>query len=377
MLYSFGKGGPDDGASPVAGVINIKGVLYGTTEQGGKYGHVDGAYGYGTVFNVTPSGTETVLHSFKGGTGDGKYPEAGLVDVRGTLYGTADEGGTKDRGTVFAITRSGNETVLYKFKGGSRDGAHPSAGLINVAGTLYGETLSGGTGENRGSGDGTVFSITLSGVETVLYRFKGGSGDGESPYGGLVNVRGTLYGTTYMGGANGNGTVFSITPSGKETVVYSFKGGSADGAHPYASLVEVNGTLYGTTFEGGAKNEGTVFSITPSGKEIVLHSFKGGSADGAYPIASLVNLSGTLYGTTPDGGSNCKTGSGYHGCGTIFAITPSGKETVLYKFKGGSRDGFHPSAGLIDVAGTLYGTTPSGGSGCYGARCGTVFWLSP
>jgi uncharacterized repeat protein (TIGR03803 family) len=266
-LYSF-KGGSGDGASPEAGLMNVKGTLYGTTSAGG-------ANNYGTVFSISPSGTETVLYSFKGGSGDGRYPYAGLLNVNGTLYGTTDEGGAKDDGTVFAITRSGKETALYRFKGGSKDGSRPVAGLINVKGTLYGETPLGGNG--GGAGNGTVFSITPFGVETVLYRFKGGSGDGESPLGELVNVNSTLYGTTNGGGANENGTVFWITTSGKETVLHSF-GGSGDGYSPQAGLVSVNGTLYGTTFYGGSKYKGTVFSITPSDKETVLYSFKGGSA---------------------------------------------------------------------------------------------------
>jgi uncharacterized repeat protein (TIGR03803 family) len=354
VLYSFGVSG--DAANPYAGVINVKGMLYGTTAYGG-------ANGDGTVFSITPSGTETVLYSFKGGPGDGEYPIAGLINVKGKLYGTTSQGGANCSssggcGTVFAITPSGRETVLHSF-GASGDGNGPFAGLIKVKGTLYGATMEGGA-----NGDGTVFSITPSGTETVLYSFKGGSGDGEFPLASLINVKGILYGTTVYGGANDDGTVFSVTRSGTETLRYSFKG-TPDGQRPYAGLINVEGTLYGTTHLGGANGDGMVFAITPSGTESVIYSFKGGSGDGEYPYAGVINVKGTLYGTTIEGGAN--------GVGTIFSTTPSGTEIVLHSF-GGSGDGQYPYyGGLINVKGKLYGTTYYGGA--YGD--GTVFRFSP
>ena len=363
VLYSF-KGGAD-GEYPWAGLVNVKGTLYGTTEKGG-------ANNDGTVFRITTSGKKTVLHSF-GGSGDGEYPWAGLINVNGTLYGTTFGGGAYSSscsseycgyGTVFSITLSGTETVLYSFKG-SRAGEGPYAGLIDVKGTLYGTTLFGG-----GNNEGTVFSVTPSGTETVLHRF-GGSGDGADPYASLIDVKGTLYGTTYAGGANGCrygrgcGTVFSISPRGKETVLHSF-GGSGDGEYPWAGLINVNGTLYGTTTMGphhrSARCCGTVFSGTPSGTETVLYRFKGSHhGDGDYPQAILLNVNGTLYGTTYAGGNG----------GTLFSVTMGGKEKVLHNF-GGSGDGGDPAAGLIDVKGMLYGTTVFGGTGG-----GTVFSLTP
>jgi uncharacterized repeat protein (TIGR03803 family) len=352
VLYRF-KGAPGDGYIPVAGLLNVKGTLYGTTFLGG-------ANNDGIVFSITPSGEETVLYSFKGGSGDGENPYAGLLNVNGTLYGTTVSGGANGDGTVFKLTTSGSETVLYSFKGGSGDGEDPYAGLLNVKGTLYGTTGLGGT-----NADGTVFSITTSGAETLLYSFKGGSADGEDPDAGLINVNGTFYGTTQKGGAHSDGTVFSITPSGAETLLYSFKGGSGDGEDPYAGLLNVKGTLYGTTQSGGASDDGTVFEITTSGTETVLYSFKG-SSDGQYPYASLLNLKGTLYGTTGQGGGS------YRG-GTAFAVTTSGKETVLHIFGPGSGDGENPNGGLINVKGTLYGTTEDGGV----SNQGTVFSLSP
>jgi uncharacterized repeat protein (TIGR03803 family) len=382
VLYSF-KGGSKDGANPFAGLINVNGTLYGTTEFGGAHCEASSRGGCGTVFAITKSGAEKVLHSF-GASGDGRYPVAGLINVNGTLYGTTYNGGSgcgsPGCGTVFAITPSGAETVLYRFSSG--DGAHPFAGLINVNGTLYGTTFNGG-----GYYDGTVFKITTSGEATTLHSF-GASGDGYYPRAGLINVKATLYGTTLEGGsyclgtpraavhplAALCGTVFAITTSGTETVLYSFKGGRKDGAYPDAGLINVSGTLYGTTTSGGkyctgSYNCGTVFSITTSGKETVLHSF-GSGLDGADPFAGLLNVKGRLYGTTPLGGATS-------GGGTVFAITPSGAETVLYRF-GSPGDGFEPEAGLINVSGTLYGTTTNGGKYCTGGyNCGTVFSLSP
>jgi uncharacterized repeat protein (TIGR03803 family) len=156
---------------------------------------------------MTASGKEKVLHSFGNGK-DGTEPETALVEVNGTLYGTTSYGGAYGAGIVFSITPSGRETVLHTFTYG--DGAVPTATLLNVNGTLYGTTAAGGA-----DGYGTVFSITLSGNETVLYSFKGFQ-DGELPYSGLSYVNGKFYGTTNLGGAQtgccGFGTVYSIRP---------------------------------------------------------------------------------------------------------------------------------------------------------------------
>jgi uncharacterized repeat protein (TIGR03803 family) len=215
-----------------------------------------------------------------------------------------------------------------------------------------------------------VFATTTSGKEKVLHSF-GGEGDGGTPFAGLANVNGTLYGTTYTGGANDDGTVFAITTSGAETILHSFNGRAGDGVAPQAGLVDVNGTLYGTTFTGGENGDGTVFAITTSGTETVLYSFGGGATDGAFPQAGLLSIKGALYGTTYAGGVHCNS-RGRSGCGTAFSITTSGSETVLYRFKARfKKDGAHPEGGLIDVNGTLYGTTSTGGT--YGD--GTVFAL--
>jgi uncharacterized repeat protein (TIGR03803 family) len=264
------------------------------------------------VFSITPSGHETVLHRFAGPP-DGKQPYAPLRNVNGTLYGTTELGGAYNSGTVFSISPGGKEKVLYSFRN-SPDGALPAAGLIDVTGTLYGTTRSGGAygAYSCVPACGTVFIITPSGKEKVLYSFGKGS-DGVEPATALVEVKGTLYGTTCCGGANcgsvGCGTVFSITPSGRETVLHSFNG--SDGLGPGATLLNVNGTLYGTTNGGGAYKDGTVFSITRSGHETVLYSFKGGQ-DGDLPQSGLSYVNGTFYGTTPSGGA--------HNDGTVYSI---------------------------------------------------------
>ncbi len=371
VLYSFK--GRYDGRDPHAGpLIYLKGKLYGTTEYGGGPCH-DRCFG-GTLFSITTSGSESVVHSFEVGSGDGKNPRSGVTDVKGALYGTTVHGGVASCycGTVFKVTLAGAETVLHSFAGGS-DGVGPEYGLVNVNGTLYGTTANGGT-----SGNGTVFAITTHGKETVLHSFAGAP-DGANPKAQLLNVNGTLYGTTFYGGANcssrgGCGTVFTITPSGAESILYSFKGGAGDGEYPtQEALLNVNGTLYGTTKRGGTHNRGTVFSITPSGSETIIHSF-GGIGDGIYPYGGLIEVNGTLYGATSNGGSvSCGVRYGnVHGCGTVFSITPSGTESVLHSF-GAPRDGKYPYGGVTDVNGTLYGTTTAGGT----KDAGIVFSLSP
>jgi uncharacterized repeat protein (TIGR03803 family) len=354
----------NDGANPFGSPVKVRGKLYGTTSSGS-------AGRAGTVFSITTSGKEHTLYSFRKGTSDGSTPEAGLIHLKGTLYGTTEFGGTGAHGTIFSITTAGVENVLYRFPGnrfhgGPRRGARPVASLIDVGGTLYGTAEDGGADDH-----GTVFGITTSGAENELYSFAGPL-DGAHPVASLINVGGTLYGTTENGGEYNGGTVFSITTSGTENVLYSF-GSGEDGSYPEARLIDVGGTLYGTTFYGGANGDGAVFSITTGGTEKVLYSFRDGP-DGKNPEAGLIDVNGKLYGTTKYGGdSGC---SGYGGCGTIFSVTTSGAEKVLHSFGGAGSDGENPE-GLFDLAGVLYGVTTYGGpTHCFNG-CGTVFALNP
>jgi uncharacterized repeat protein (TIGR03803 family) len=380
-IYTFKGSG--DGAFPESSLIAVKGMLFGTTSEGGTgNGSVCQDSSCGTVFTVSISGTQRVLHSFKGYPSDGGSPDYGLTAIKNSFYGTTPLGGNGQCGTsssgsyptgcgiVFKLTRSGKEDVLYTFEANA-DGAYPEAGLTLVNGTFYGTTAQGGSGSCIGSsfcGYGTVFAVSPSGMERVLYRFKGGN-DGLYPSGNLLVANGMLYGTA-QGGAPGCsrygcGIVFVVTASGKERVIYRFKEKS-DGSGPNGGLVVLNGKLYGTTGAGGASGKGTVFEISTTGSERVLYSFKGGT-DGAGPEAGLVAVNGALYGTTwAGGGSRCQ-----YGCGTIFKITASGTESVLHLYKYVTGDAEHPKAALTDLSGTLYGTTFYGGGG------GTVFGISP
>jgi len=365
-LYTFTGG--NDGGNPPCGLISGgKGILpatlrfYGTTETGGSAG-------FGTVFKVE-TGFETVLHSFAGGS-DGTVPEAAVVmDGSGNFYGTTKKGGTFGLGVVFKLTPGGSESALYSFTGGS-DGSSPVASLImDGAGNLYGTTEKGGA-----SGLGVVFKVAPGGSESVLHPFAGS--DGAYPVAGLImDETGNLYGTTSAGGSSTNcsggcGTVFRLAPDNTQTVLHSFSAGS-DGSNPQAGVImDKVHNLYGTTRDGGAHAKGTVFKLSHKGKEIVLHSFAGGS-DGANPAGGVIKKRGFLYGTTFAGGA------GDHG--TVFK-TPNipGADTVLYAF-GGASDGAHPKGGLVNVAGNLFGTTYAGGDpGCnMGEGCGVVFELTP
>src|ERR1039457_5234956 len=323
--------------------------------------------------------TLTTIHRFcsQSGCPDGAGPYAGLVQAaNGGLYGTTLVGGTNSAGTIFKITPGGTLTTLYSFcpQTNCTDGAEPEAGLFQAAnGDLYGTTYFGGT-----NGQGTVFKITQGGTLTTLYSFCSQTNctDGATPGAGLVQAaNGDLYGTTYFGGTNG-GTVFKITPGGTLTTLYNFcsQTNCTDGTGPLAGLVQAaNGDLYGTTYFGGT-NGGTVFKITPGGTLTTLYSFCSqgvypGCTDGLNPDAGLVQAAnGDFYGTTSSGGAN--------GGGTVFKITPSGTLTTLYSFcsQTNCTDGEGPGAGLVQAAnGDLYGTTYGGGTN----SGGTIFKITP
>jgi uncharacterized repeat protein (TIGR03803 family) len=369
VLYSF-QGG-SDGADPFSALIaDASGKLYGTTAVGGGGANCDDrGFGCGTVFELAPDGTESVLYAFQGGD-DGALPEAGLVaDGAGDFYGTTVAGGGPDKGTVFKLSSDGTETVLYAFNGGS-DGETPDSNLIlDKHGNLYGTTVYGGnlTGPECGDiGCGTVFEVTPAGTETILYAFQGGS-DGLQPSGGLIrDVGGSLYGMAGGGGSGSNcagfgcGTVFSIAPNGTKSVLYSFQGGS-DGSTPVGGLIkDQGGNLYGATLGGGGPCDcGTVFKLAPDGTETVLYAFQEGN-DGGIPAAGIImDKAGNLYGTTfAGGGMHCSHTS--DGCGTVFKLAPDGTETVLFAFFG--KHGVQPEASLLMAKHELlYGTASAGG----------------
>ena len=307
VLHSFT--GVKDGAVPAAGLIHdLAGNFYGTTQGGGDL--ACDRFGCGTVFRLNAAGKYKLLYRFVGGT-DGKFPSAGLVrDDLGNLYGTTSQGGPYGYGTVFKLDPTGTETVLHSFAGGP-EGAFPQAGLVldQATGNLYGTTNAGA------NGGGALFELDPSGNLTSLYVFNGL--DGANPYASLLrDAAGNLYGTTANGGASGDGTVFELDTTGAEIVLHSFTG-VADGSNPRAPLIQdAKGTLYGTAVSGGAGGLGVVFKMDPiSGKVKVLHSFAGGTTDGNSPLAGLIpGRDGFLYGTTYLGGAVDE--------GTVFRIAP-------------------------------------------------------
>jgi uncharacterized repeat protein (TIGR03803 family) len=388
VLHSFGAYG--DGAEPFAGLVQASdGNYYGVTVYGGKYPGQNG-FGAGTLFQITPSGAETVLHNFMDSTSDGGYPQCNLIQASdGNLYGSTASGGAfypsggGGGGTVFKSTLAGAESTLYSFSEENAYGAYPYAGVIQCSdGNLYGTTWEGGA-----TTWGAVFKMTTSGAETTLHCFSGLGGDGAAVYAGLIQASdGNLYGTTLEGGAygdssTGKGTVFKVTLSGDESVLYNFTGANGDGDYPQGGVIQASdGNFYGTTFFGGAYGAaslgyGTVFKLTPSGKETVLHSFTDANGDGSNPGASLIQASdGNLYGTTLYGGAygtTVESSVDSYGYGTVFKITLSGDETVVHSFS--NADGAVPMSSLIQASdGNLYGTTSQGGS----ASVGTVFKLA-
>ena len=336
-LYNFCAGGAGcpDGYNPVAGLAqDANGVFYGTATSGGTLGL---SLPYGTVFKLTSGGTLTTLYNFcaQGGCADGTNPNGGVILARnGSLYGTTLSGGTKNDGTVYKITTGGTFTSLYSFcpQSGCPDGTQPEAGVIQASdGNFYGSTYAGGANSK-----GTIFKITTTGTLTTLYAFcpVAGCADGAQPYGKLLQgADGNLYGTTTTGGKFNQGEVFRITLAGKLTVLYNFcpVAGCADGKEPTGALIQAtDGNFYGTTFLGGANGFGSIFEMKPNGSLTTLYSFcpKAGCADGANPIAGLVqDTNGEFYGTALDGGSTvfacdgAGNGGTAAGCGTVFSLS--------------------------------------------------------
>jgi uncharacterized repeat protein (TIGR03803 family) len=376
----------DCGNPGTALVQATNGALYGTTEGGGTANS-------GTIFNITPGGVLTTPYSSCPNgpmeCPNGSAGSAPLVQApNGDLYGTASLGDNAF-GSVFEVTLSGALTTIYTF---GSSASWPNGPLVQATnGDFYGTTYLGGDNYCYilGTPCGTVFKITPSGALTTVYNFCAQikCADGALPTAGLIQAtNGDLYGTTEFGGANcvdsdGCGTVFRITPSGTLTTLYSFclqdQNDCPDGYYPVAGLVQAgSGDLYGTTSNGGANGQGTIFKITPEGTLTTLYTFcaQSGCPDGAYPAAALIQATdGDLYGTIDGGGAN--------GGGTILKITPGGALTTLYSFcaQGGCIDGSSPGAPLVqDTSGDFYGTTVEGGvgNGPTGQGCGTIFGLS-
>ena len=355
-IHDFGIG--NDGQNPDGSFFQASnGLLYGMTSNGGNNN-------YGTIFSYNIStGIETVLHNFGNGT-DGIRPFGSLLQANnGVLYGMTNQGGSNGFGIIFSYNISNSSyTDIHNFSGGTTDGSSPYGSLIQASnGLLYGTTYTGGT-DNYG----TIFNFNISNSSySDIYNFNGGTTDGSSPNGSLIQVNnGLLYGMTWIGGSNNVGTIFSYNIStGKDSILHNF-GNATDGAYPGSSLVQAsNGLLYGVSGDGGTNGFGTIFSYNIStATETDLHDFHP-ITDGIYPQGQLIQANNNLiYGMTGEGGTD--------GYGTIFNYNIStDTETYIYDFASGA-DGIAPQGSLIQANnGLLYGMTTAGGT--YGA--GTIF----
>jgi uncharacterized repeat protein (TIGR03803 family) len=324
--------------------------LFGSTFNGGTNG-------YGTVYEITPEGYETNLHSFSAPI-DGENPIGDLILSGNTLYGTTQVGGTNSgQGTIFSVNTDGSGfQTLYTFTNtpdaGFTNGANPYGGLLLSQGNLYGTARNGGA-----NGYGEIFKIDTDGSDfSVLYSFSN-SVDGAYPYAGLTLAGTNLYGTTIAG----NGTVFSIGTNGENfETLYTFAGAPDDGEVPEANLLAFGNTLYGTTYLGGQNNAGTVFSLAIGGtNDVILYSFSN-APDGAYPVAGLTVSDTKLYGTTYGGGQN--------GNGSLFCIATNGSDytNILSFGQSYGANGINPPSDLKLLGNSLYGTTKNGGAYGYG-----------
>ena len=354
------------GYRPEAGLTLMDGALYGTT-------CLRKSYESGSVYRMDLQGHVNTIHSFTGP--DGACPIADLLKLDGKFYGTTSYGGSACQlgggcGTVFELSKTASgwsERVLYSFKGGN-DGERPEAGLAYMNGVFYGTTFTGGSGATGclQSGCGTVYSVTPSGEERVIHRYH--FSDGAMPLSRFIIHNGVLYGTASHGGKYGTGTVFAMNSAGNQRILLTLDG--YDGWYPPAGVTYYKGYLYGTTASQDESLSGAVYKVSLSGKvHAVLHVFNLPSEpnDGQYPSTALSMMGNTFYGATLNGGA--------FGTGTVFSITPTGQERVIYSFHNSHGAGWRPVTKLTPVNGTLYGATEEGGHKCPG--CGTVFEITP
>jgi uncharacterized repeat protein (TIGR03803 family) len=372
VLYNFGTGGNSDPCQPLnSGTIaqGQDGNLYTTASSCGSN---DG----GSAFQVTPAGAFHLTYTFSTPGGAIFSPFGGLTldPASGNFYGTTQGGGTSGDGTLFNLTPTGSLNVLHDFSGNADGYTADAPPIIGTDGNLYGTSRRGGNFVAcAGTGCGVVYKMTTTG--TLIWSYEFDITHGLYPYAPLVQGSdGNFYGTTQEGGTSGGlggGVVFKITPDGKLSVVHNFcsKPGCADGQYPYSPLIQgEDGNFYGTTAIGGANGFGEVFKVTPTGTLKVLHSMSS-AADGANPYGGLVQASdGNFYGVNVNDGLNSM--------GTIFRMTPTGTLSVLYNFDG--THGANPYVTLIQhTNGTLYGDTELGGTGsqvnCSAGSCGVFF----
>lgn len=348
-------------------------AYYGVTTWGGITGSVwpytpDGA---GVVYRIdAATGHFSVLHQFDPAL-EGNAPGSRLtLGSDGNLYGTLAGGGPGDLGCVFRLSLAGGLTLLHVFASG--DGANPvNPPVQDSQGNWYGTTMYGGVDD-----DGTIYELTHDGIFKVLHDFTSGDSaiEGYGPVAGLVLARdGNLYGTTIGGGSDNGGTLYRITPGGRLTTLHEFAKTDADGINPEATLVTgPDGALYGTTDSIWSGDQyhgaGTVFRMTLTGRFFTLHSFFESAPPYAVGVTTALTPmpDGYLYGVRMDDGAA--------GVGTIVRISPSGDYAEVRTFTGQGNGGTYPQAALLrGFDNALYGTTLSGGK--YGE--GTVFRYVP
>jgi uncharacterized repeat protein (TIGR03803 family) len=341
-----------NGEAPFFGsmVQDTNGHYYGSTFYGGENG-------FGNIFQLTAAGKLTSLYSFcaLADCADGSSPVvAPILGSDGNFYGATET-------TVYKMTIGGKLTTLYSFcpTQGCSDGVGGVGVIEGSNGNFYGVANEGGA-----FNDGTFFELTSLGEFRVLHSFcaqKGcstGANPGASP---MQASNGNFYGTATRGGFHSGGVVYEITPGGTYKALYNFcsQTNCADGSYPESTLVQdANGNLYGTTLNGGAYGNGTVFEITPTDQYIVIHSFNANDdTDGAFPqSAPTLANDGNLYGTTANGGNE--------GHGNIYQITPEGTYTSLYSFCNAITCSAYDAAyGLLQgTDGIFYGATADGGA---------------
>ena len=360
-IYNF-NGTKASGEVPwyVTLVQGTDGNLYGTTYGGGN-SHM------GTVFSVSTTGTETLLYSFKGGTSDGANPTGGLtLGTDGNFYGTTQQGGTGAVGVVFQMTPAGVITILHNFNS-AVDGAFPwGPPTLASDGNFYGTTSGGGL-----KGNGIVYKITSSGTFTIVHKFN--ISDGFAPIAPPTQgTDGYLYVPVSEGGSSYCGTIVKMATGGAVQGIYSFPCGGG-GSFPIGPLVQASdGNFYSTTQDGGTNGEGTIYQLTPTLTVNILHSFGTSFGDGTFPAAGLLLATdGNYYGATSDGGT--------YGDGILFNTTLSGTYTDLYSFNNSANlTQMSPLAPPVqDSNGLLYGVTEFGGTSNFGTVYSLDMGLAP
>jgi uncharacterized repeat protein (TIGR03803 family) len=352
QLAEFGL----DGTNPVGITVDAKGNVFGTCGQGGVHQQ------FGTVWEISAAGKYKTLYSFGASSSDGISPSGQIaLDAKGDLFGTCSAGGASGAGTIWEVAANGKYKTIYSFGATGTDGQGPLGGVtLDSKGDLFGTCNVGG-----GTGAGTVWEVTASGVYKSLYSFGESSSDGASPRAGVtLDAEGDLFGTCNSGGAKGLGTVWEIEAGGKSVTLHSFGASSTDGTFPSAGVVlDSKGDLFGTCFSGGAKGMGTAWEIPAKEKYVVLHSFDATSTDGLNPGAVVLDAGGDLLGECQSGGTKA--------LGTVWEITGTGAYKTLHSFGVTGTDGQSPVGLTVDAAGDLVGTAFTGGS-----NSGTAWKLS-